>query len=69
LICIPKSSNPARIAQNAAVFGWDLPKEAMQTLNRLDCGFRCFISYLKKPDNDALWHDGRLEKGDSSDFV
>ena len=66
---IPKSSDAGRIAQNLDATGWQLSAEAMESLDGLNCDFRYFISYLKRPDNDARWHDGRIEKGDDSDFV
>ena len=69
LISIPKSVNASRIAQNGDVLGWELPAEAMGALNKLDCDFRNFISYMKTPENECTWHDGVLEKGDDSDFV
>jgi diketogulonate reductase-like aldo/keto reductase len=69
LISIPKSSNPGRIADNADVYDWELSEEAIAALDQLDCGFRCFSSYLKTPENAVMWHDGKVEKGDESDFV
>ena len=41
----------------------------MEKLNGLDSDFRYFISYLKKPDNNVRWHDGKIETGDDSDWV
>jgi len=41
----------------------------MEKLNGLDSDFRYFISYLKKLDNEIRWHDGKIEKGDDSDWV
>jgi diketogulonate reductase-like aldo/keto reductase len=35
---LPKSDNPERIAQNADVFGFDISKEDMATLDGLDRG-------------------------------
>jgi diketogulonate reductase-like aldo/keto reductase len=52
LVTIPKSSNPSRIAGNFGLFDWELSEEQMSTLVGLDCGFRYFISYLKRPDNE-----------------
>lgn len=69
LVSIPKSSNGKRLRDNADVFGWDLSDDAMAAIDSLDCGFRCFCSYTKKPDNNQLWHDGKVEVGDDSDFV
>lgn len=69
LVTIPKSSNPTRIAQNCDVYDWVLPEEAMSQLDELNCDFRYFMSYLKRPDNDIRWHDGVIEKGDASDYV
>lgn len=37
---IPKSSNPARIAENGAVFDFDLDSGAMDALASLDRGLR-----------------------------
>ena len=69
LISIPKSSRPERIEQNFAVTDWELPESAMQALGGLESDFRYFISYLKKPDNQELWHEGKTEQGNDSDFV
>ena len=30
---------------------------------------RYFISYLKKPDNNERWHDGKIEQGTDADWV
>jgi len=35
---LPKSDNPERIAQNADVYGFDISKEDMATLDGLDQG-------------------------------
>ena len=40
--------------------------EAMEKLNGLESDFRYFISYLKKPDNEIRWHDGKIENGDET---
>jgi len=69
LVSIPKSSNPGRIAMNGEVFGWTLSQDEMSTIDALECGFRYFISYLKKPDNDIKWHDGNIENGDDTDYI
>ena len=65
LVSIPKSSNAGRIAANFDVFGWELTEAQMAALEALDCGFRYFISYLKRPDNERLWHEGVIEGADS----
>lgn len=59
-ISIPKSSKPARIAQNGDVLSWRLPDAAMRQLDGLNCDFRYFVSYFKRPDNDMRWHDGAV---------
>ena len=64
LVSIPKSSNAGRIAANFDVFGWELTEAQMAALEALDCGFRYFISYLKRPDNERLWHEGVIEGAD-----
>jgi len=71
LVTIPKSSNAGRIAQNFDVTGWALSEGAMAKLDSLNCDFRYFISYLKKPDNDERWHDGAqgVETGTDADWV
>ena len=30
---------------------------------------RYFISYLKKPDNNERWHEGKIEQGNDEDWV
>ena len=68
-ITIPKSAQPERVDQNGDVIDWALSETAMSHLDRLDCDYRYFISYLKTPDNDVRWHDGRVEMGTADDFV
>eukprot|EP01046_Picozoa_sp_COSAG06_P010529 COSAG06_NODE_576_length_14051_cov_5.354644_6_plen_70_part_00 len=36
-----------------------------------DCvsDIRYFISYLKKPDNNERWHEGKIEQGNDEDWV
>ncbi len=41
----------------------------MTSLDGLECGFRYFISYLKRPDNDIKWHDGKTETGTEEDWI
>ena len=41
----------------------------MATITALESDFRYFISYMKKPDTDVTWHDGKIEAGDDSDFI
>lgn len=60
-ISIPKSSNAERIAQNGDVLSWGLSKADVDRINSLDSGYRYFCSYLKRPDNDIMWHDGVVE--------
>eukprot|EP01065_Artemidia_motanka_P032397 TRINITY_DN39412_c0_g1_i1.p1 TRINITY_DN39412_c0_g1~~TRINITY_DN39412_c0_g1_i1.p1 ORF type:complete len:369 (+),score=93.37 TRINITY_DN39412_c0_g1_i1:161-1108(+) len=60
-ISIPKSSNPGRVAQNGDVLLWSLSAEQMKRIDSLNCDFRYFVSYLKKPTNSILWHDGVVE--------
>ena len=45
-ISIPKSSNPARIAQNADVLGWSLSEAQMAELLALESDFRYFSALL-----------------------
>ena len=61
-VSIPKSSNPDRIQQNFQVFGWSLDTNHMQKLDNLHCNHRYFISYLKRPGNNLLWHDSVIEQ-------
>mmetsp|Transcript_2167 Transcript_2167/g.3047 ORF Transcript_2167/g.3047 Transcript_2167/m.3047 type:complete len:335 (-) Transcript_2167:607-1611(-) len=60
-ITIPKSSNPSRIQENFGVLNWSLTDDQMAKLDALECGFRNFISYMKRPDNNILWHNGHIE--------
>eukprot|EP01062_Namystynia_karyoxenos_P081999 TRINITY_DN9141_c0_g1_i1.p2 TRINITY_DN9141_c0_g1~~TRINITY_DN9141_c0_g1_i1.p2 ORF type:complete len:387 (+),score=137.99 TRINITY_DN9141_c0_g1_i1:87-1163(+) len=57
-ISIPKSQKPERVQQNGDVLSWGLTAEQMRRIDALDCDFRYFISYVKKPDNNREWHDG-----------
>ncbi len=57
-------SNPERIVQNGDVLDWSLNEGQMEELLTLESDFRYFISYMKKPDNDERWHDGKIEQGD-----
>ena len=57
-------SNPERIVQNGDVLDWSLSEGQMEELLTLESDFRYFISYMKKPDNDERWHDGKIEQGD-----
>lgn len=61
LVSIPKSSNPGRIAENGDVLTWALSDEQVAMINSLNSDFRYFISYLKKPDNNEIWHDSVFE--------
>jgi alcohol dehydrogenase (NADP+) len=72
LISIPKSSNAERIALNVAAGdgSWSLSGEQIAAIDSLDCGFRYFISYLKRPENEKRWHDGEaVETGTDADYV
>ena len=57
-------SNPERIVQNGDVLDWSLSEGQMEELLTLESDFRYFISYMKKPDNDERWHEGKIEQGD-----
>ena len=61
VITVPKSSNPERIEQNIDVLDWSLNEQQVEALDDLNCEFRYFMSYLKRPDNGIMWHDGVLE--------
>uniref|UniRef100_A0A8D0GI83 NADP-dependent oxidoreductase domain-containing protein n=1 Tax=Sphenodon punctatus TaxID=8508 RepID=A0A8D0GI83_SPHPU len=37
---IPKSANPARVVENAQLWGWELGPEDMEELGAMDCGRR-----------------------------
>ena len=50
--------------QNGDVLDWSLNEGQMEELLTLESDFRYFISYMKKPDNDERWHDGKIEQGD-----
>ena len=50
--------------QNGDVLDWSLSEGQMEELLTLESDFRYFISYMKKPDNDERWHDGKIEQGD-----
>ena len=69
LISIPKSSNAERIQQNLAACDRQLSDEQMGSIDALECGFRYFISYLKRPENERTRHDGVLETGTDADYV
>jgi len=68
-ISIPKSSNEQRIAENHAVFEWALTAEAMAALDGLESGFRFFMSYFKRPENEVVWHGETIETGTDADLV
>ena len=57
-------SNPERIVQNGDVLDWSLSEGQMEELLTMESDFRYFISYMKKPDNDERWHEGKIEQGD-----
>ena len=67
----PRQQRAQRIADNlrAADADWALPAESMAELDGLECDFRYFISYRKRPDNDLKWHDGVIETGTDADYV
>lgn len=50
--------------QNGDVLDWSLSEGQMEELLTLESDFRYFISYMKKPDNDERWHEGKIEQGD-----
>lgn len=47
-VCIPKSTNPARIAQNLDVFSWSLGVKDMADLAALDLGHRFTRGFVEK---------------------
>lgn len=61
-ICIPKSTNPARIEQNAAVYDWEIPEADMAALAAINCEFRYGIGYCKGHFDcpNAPWYDANL---------
>ncbi|GMH81842.1 hypothetical protein TL16_g09061 [Triparma laevis f. inornata] len=68
LITIPKSTTPSRIVENVSL-DFEIENEDVKKINELDCGHRYFISYLKKPGNDNIWHSGVIEEGNDDDWV
>ena len=40
-----------------------------RTIDAKYANTRYFISYLKKPDNNERWHDGKIEQGNDADWV
>ena len=68
-VTIPKSGNEDRIAANIDVLDWALDEDSMAQLAGLECGHRLFMSYLKKPDNAVIWHEGVIETGGATDFI
>ena len=40
-----------------------------QAIHANRTNIRYFISYLKKPDNNERWHDGKIEQGTDADWV
>lgn len=56
VVCIPKSSNAHRIAENADVFSWSLSDEDMARLERCDEGFRASSASTHMLDR---WEDVR----------
>eukprot|EP00756_Hemistasia_phaeocysticola_P007785 Hpha_TRINITY_DN14397_c0_g5::TRINITY_DN14397_c0_g5_i1::g.86646::m.86646/K00002/AKR1A1, adh; alcohol dehydrogenase (NADP+) len=57
-ISIPKSQKAERVKQNGDVLSWSLTPAQIAEIDKLNCDYRFFVSYLKKPHNNTLWHDG-----------
>ena len=67
-MCIPKSARPERIADNFAVWDWELDRTDMEALDRLDADFRYGIGFMPGHYNcsNAPWGvDGKGRREES----